>query len=52
LIKVKDTLFTGGKGDEGGWAPNISNYEALEFNPGLVKKYQIKQVFKSDFPLI
>jgi enolase len=30
LIKVKDTLSTGGKGDEGGWAPNLSNYEALE----------------------
>ena len=30
LIKVKDSQFTGGKGDEGGWAPNLSNYEALE----------------------
>lgn len=30
LIKVKDSLSTGGKGDEGGWAPNISNHEALE----------------------
>lgn len=30
LIKVKDAQFTGGKGDEGGWAPNLSNYEALE----------------------
>lgn len=30
LIKVKDKLSTGGKGDEGGWAPNLSNYEALE----------------------
>ncbi|WP_321422125.1 phosphopyruvate hydratase [uncultured Methanobacterium sp.] len=30
LIKVKDGQFTGGKGDEGGWAPNLSNYEALE----------------------
>ncbi|BDZ71379.1 hypothetical protein GCM10025861_18960 [Methanobacterium petrolearium] len=29
LIKVKDTRFTGGKGDEGGWAPNLSNYDAL-----------------------
>lgn len=30
LIASKDNLFTGGKGDEGGWAPNLSNYEALE----------------------
>ncbi|MCK9151350.1 phosphopyruvate hydratase [Methanobacterium alcaliphilum] len=30
LIQSKDTTFTGGKGDEGGWAPNISNYDALE----------------------
>ena len=31
LIQSKDQTFTGGKGDEGGWAPNISNYDALEF---------------------
>lgn len=30
LIRTKDPLFTGGKGDEGGWAPNLSDYEALE----------------------
>ncbi|MBC7117731.1 phosphopyruvate hydratase [Methanothermobacter tenebrarum] len=30
LIQAKDPEFTGGKGDEGGWAPKISNYEALE----------------------
>lgn len=30
LIISKDPLFTGGKGDEGGWAPNLSDYEALE----------------------
>jgi len=30
LIKAKDTTFTGGKGDEGGWAPNLTNEEALE----------------------
>lgn len=30
LITFKDPLFTGGKGDEGGWAPNLSDYEALE----------------------
>jgi enolase len=30
LIQVKDKSFTGGKGDEGGWAPNISNDDALE----------------------
>ncbi|MCC7551773.1 MAG: phosphopyruvate hydratase [Methanobacterium sp.] len=29
-IAVKDSLFTGGKGDEGGWAPNLTNQEALE----------------------
>jgi enolase len=31
LIQTKDKFFTGGKGDEGGWAPNISNVDALEF---------------------
>ncbi len=31
LIQTKDQTFTGGKGDEGGWAPNISNVDALEF---------------------
>jgi len=30
LIQAKDKSFTGGKGDEGGWAPNISNDDALE----------------------
>ncbi|MDR3062826.1 MAG: phosphopyruvate hydratase [Methanobrevibacter sp.] len=30
LIQEKDKNFTGGKGDEGGWVPNISNYDALE----------------------
>jgi len=30
LIKSKDSTFTGGKGDEGGWAPNLTNLEALE----------------------
>jgi enolase len=29
LIKAKDATFTGGKGDEGGWAPNLTNEEAL-----------------------
>ena len=29
-IVAKDALFTGGKGDEGGWAPNLTNQEALE----------------------
>jgi enolase len=29
-IKNKDKSFTGGKGDEGGWAPNLSNQDALE----------------------
>ena len=29
LIKAKDKSFTGGKGDEGGWAPNLTNEEAL-----------------------
>jgi len=29
-IQSKDVLFTGGKGDEGGWAPNLTNQEALE----------------------
>ncbi len=30
LIQTKDSLFTGGKGDEGGWIPNVSNDIALE----------------------
>lgn len=30
LIQIKDSLFTGGKGDEGGWVPNVSNNVALE----------------------
>lgn len=29
-IQAKDSSFTGGKGDEGGWAPNLTNEEALE----------------------
>ena len=30
LIEKKDATFTGGKGDEGAWAPNLNNEEALE----------------------
>ena len=30
LISKKDSNFTGGKGDEGGWIPNITNDQALE----------------------
>ena len=30
LIQSKDSNFTGGKGDEGGWIPNINNDTALE----------------------
>ena len=30
LIQSKDSAFTGGKGDEGGWVPNITNIDALE----------------------
>ncbi|MER2014601.1 MAG: phosphopyruvate hydratase, partial [Methanobrevibacter sp.] len=30
LIQTKDSNFTGGKGDEGGWIPNITNDNALE----------------------
>ena len=30
LIQTKDSNFTGGKGDEGGWVPNIANDAALE----------------------
>ncbi|MDI6723483.1 MAG: phosphopyruvate hydratase [Methanobacterium sp.] len=30
FIKAKDSTFTGGKGDEGGWAPNLTNEDALE----------------------
>jgi len=30
LIQTKDANFTGGKGDEGGWVPNITNDSALE----------------------
>lgn len=31
LIQTKDSNFTGGKGDEGGWVPNITNDAALKF---------------------
>lgn len=30
LIQTKDRSFTGGKGDEGGWAPNLTSEEAME----------------------
>ncbi len=30
LLRKADPDFTGGRGDEGAWAPNISNVEALE----------------------
>lgn len=30
MIEAKDGTFTGGKGDEGAWAPNLGNAEALE----------------------
>ncbi len=30
LIQIKDSNFTGGKGEEGGWVPNITNVDALE----------------------
>ncbi|ADP77690.1 enolase [Methanothermus fervidus DSM 2088] len=30
LIDKKDKTFTGGKGDEGGWTPNITSMDALE----------------------
>lgn len=30
ILKKVDQNFTGGRGDEGAWAPNISNDEALE----------------------
>lgn len=30
ILKKIDPTFTGGKGDEGAWAPNITNDEALE----------------------
>lgn len=30
LIEPKDKTFTGGKGDEGAWAPNFENLAALE----------------------
>ena len=30
LIEVRDRAFTGGKGDEGAWAPNLGDCDALE----------------------
>ena len=30
LIEKTDSTFAGGKGDEGGWAPNLDNEKALE----------------------
>jgi enolase len=29
-IEIKDKTFTGGKGDEGAWAPNLNNIQALD----------------------
>ncbi|MDI6642780.1 MAG: phosphopyruvate hydratase [Candidatus Hodarchaeaceae archaeon] len=30
LLEQKDKTFTGGKGDEGAWAPNLNNEDSLE----------------------
>jgi enolase len=30
ILKKVDSTFTGGKGDEGAWAPNVTNDQALE----------------------
>jgi len=30
LLQERDIAFTGGRGDEGAWAPNLDNQEALE----------------------
>jgi enolase len=30
ILKKADSTFTGGKGDEGAWAPNVTNDQALE----------------------
>ena len=30
LIEAKDMTFTGGKGDEGAWAPNLDNIQTLD----------------------
>jgi len=30
ILRKVDTTFTGGRGDEGAWAPNMTNEEALE----------------------
>ena len=30
ILKKTDSTFTGGKGDEGAWAPNVTNDQALE----------------------
>jgi len=38
LLRKVDLNFTGGKGDEGAWAPNISNIEALEAVSGACRE--------------
>ena len=38
LLRKVDPNFTGGKGDEGAWAPNISNVEALEAVSGACRE--------------
>ena len=38
LLRKVDPNFTGGKGDEGAWAPNVSNVEALEAVSGACRE--------------
>jgi enolase len=45
LIQAKDNSFTGGKGDEGGWAPNLTNQEAIEIQVKACEMLVMKQEY-------
>ncbi len=46
LIEAKDRSFTGGKGDEGAWAPNLDNLDALNVVVHACKRVSNKLGFK------
>jgi enolase len=46
LIESKDRSFTGGKGDEGAWAPNLDNLTALDVVAQACEKVSSKLGFK------
>lgn len=51
LIEANDPLFSGGKGDEGAWAPRMKDEEALETVSRAVEKVSRELGFKVGFGL-